>query len=130
MATPKKKTLKNYTQESIRSALEDCDRGLSVAASAKKHGVPRITLLYKINGKYPRTSKMGPESYLNKEEEEILSNWIINTAKAGFPISKNQLLDSLQQLIRELKRPTPLKKKPSRQKMVCTFFKEKPPNFS
>ena len=37
----------NYSEESMQFALNNCDSGLSVTASAKTHGVPRITFFIK-----------------------------------------------------------------------------------
>uniref|UniRef100_T1HGR0 HTH psq-type domain-containing protein n=1 Tax=Rhodnius prolixus TaxID=13249 RepID=T1HGR0_RHOPR len=73
-----------YSQEQIQDALEDIGRGSSVVSAARRHGVPRITLLYKVNGKIKK-NRMGPNPILSQEEENILVNWIGTLAKAGFP---------------------------------------------
>lgn len=50
---------------------------------------------------------MGPESVLKKNKKAILVQWVFAMAKAGFPHSLQQLLDSVQHLLKELKRKTP-----------------------
>ncbi|KAG5862601.1 hypothetical protein JTB14_027759 [Gonioctena quinquepunctata] len=108
MAQQKRQLLK-YSPEDMEAALRDCDRGLPIATSAKKFKVPRITLLYKFRGKVPRKCTMGLKSFLSKEEERILCEWIIQAARAGCPVGKDQLLDSVKQLMIEFKRETPFK---------------------
>lgn len=120
----KKRELLKYSPEDMAAALEDCDRGLPVATSAKKHKVPRITLLYKFRGKIPRKCTMGLKSYLTKEEENVLSQWI--TQGAGFPVGKDQLLDSVQQVMVELKRDNPFQNNRPGKSWYKLFLKRNP----
>ncbi|KAJ4429219.1 hypothetical protein ANN_26222 [Periplaneta americana] len=103
---PIKGKMLNYSTEQMEKALNDVGMGMPVATAAKIHKVPRITLLYKYKGKSPKSIRMGSELILN-EEEGLLSKWILSVAKAGFPITKVELLDSVQHLIKELYRPNP-----------------------
>ncbi|KAK9711873.1 Tc5 transposase DNA-binding domain [Popillia japonica] len=50
---------------------------------------------------------MGPESILQKNEEDLLVDWIVTVAKVGFPITNPELLDSVQHLIQELQHENP-----------------------
>lgn len=77
-----------YPEAAMIAALEDCKRGMPVATAAKKHGVPRVTLLYKFKGKTPINRRMGRASYICHETEQLLANWIKSMAQHGFPISK------------------------------------------
>ena len=88
-------------------AIEDVKNGISVAAAARSNCVPRVSLLYKSKGVWPVEKKMGPCSIFTKEEEEYMVSWITNSARAGFPIQKNDLLDSAQKILKDLKRPNP-----------------------
>ncbi|XP_068084186.1 tigger transposable element-derived protein 2-like [Anabrus simplex] len=101
---PKPKKIWNYPEESMLNAIQDVKRGVPIATAAKQHGVPRITLMYKAKGKSPIARRKGPCSTLNSEEEKTISDWIVSVAKSGFPVSKDDVLDSVQQLIKELKR--------------------------
>ncbi|KAK9694427.1 Tc5 transposase DNA-binding domain [Popillia japonica] len=73
------------------------------AVASKLYNIPRITLIGKIKGTYPEECKSGVPTVLSREED-ILVNWILNMAKMGFPINKDQLLDNVTMLCRELKR--------------------------
>lgn len=121
-----KRKLLAYSQEDMEAALRDCDRGLPVATAAKKYKVPRITLLYKFRGKIPRKCTMGLKSYLSNEEEKILSEWIIQAARAGFPVGKDQLLDSVKQLMIELKRENPFHNNRPGKSWYKLFLKRNP----
>lgn len=51
---------KLYTEKDILSAIEAVKSGSSMYAAAKKWKIPRATLFYKINGKYPIGKKKWP----------------------------------------------------------------------
>ena len=108
MAPTEKKILK-YSPEQMRDAIRAVQMGTPVATAAKRFGVPRVTLLYKVRGKYPEECRMGSSTMLSVEEERLLVNWVIKIAEAGFPCTKDQLLDSVEMLMKELKKKTYLK---------------------
>lgn len=103
-ASPKQRM--NYSREQMDKAIEDVKSGMSCSEASKKYGVPRVTLLYKVQGKF-KDKKCGRESYLTSEEERLLVDWIIQTGKAGFPITKTKLLDSVQRLVKNMKKKNP-----------------------
>ncbi|KAI4463191.1 tc5 transposase dna-binding domain [Holotrichia oblita] len=72
--------------------------------ASKLYNVPRTTLTGKIKGTYLEECNSGVSTVLTSREDDILVNWILNMAKMGFPINKDQLLDSVTMLRRELKR--------------------------
>lgn len=90
-------------------AIAAVKQGMPKAEAARRYGVPRVTLINKVSGKSPAVRKMGPEGFLSSSEESILVKWIRQSAAHGFPVSKNQLLDSVQHLICKLKRKVPFK---------------------
>ncbi|XP_028039534.1 uncharacterized protein LOC114249992 [Bombyx mandarina] len=53
-------------------------------------------LANKVTGKSPLARKMGPATMLTKEEEERICQWVYESAAAGFPITHEQLLFSIQ----------------------------------
>lgn len=93
----------------MQLAVDAVHRGTSVASASKQFKVPRITLMYKAKGKYPVDCRMGPDTTLTSNEEDILVKWLIQIAEAGFPATRVQLLDSVQILIETLKRPNKFK---------------------
>lgn len=101
MATPGKKILK-YPEERMVAAIAAVKEGLGLKKAARQFDVPKTTLLYKVRGVYPEKRKMGPETIFSIEEEKLLSDWVLSTAKAGFPVSKENFLISVTRLAREL----------------------------
>ncbi|XP_063907880.1 uncharacterized protein LOC135126021 [Zophobas morio] len=101
-----RKNLK-YSEDSMRQALHDVKSGMPVARAAKKYNVPRITLYYKKMGKYPEDRRIGAPTVLTVAEEQALVKWCFFLSDRGFPVTKNQLLDSVQLLIKTMKRPNP-----------------------
>lgn len=81
----------NYTEEAMQKALKAVAEGMSVNKVAKTFVVPRTTLLYKHTGKTPIERKMGPQSILTKDEENVLENWIICLGKEVFLLQKINL---------------------------------------
>lgn len=108
MPTPTRPKKKKYTNEDVEKAIDAVRRnGMSVNAAAKSFGIPQSTLQDKISGKYAVQAKVGRPSVLMPEEENILVHWVINLAKLGFPVSKDQLISSVSKLVKELNRETP-----------------------
>ncbi|KAJ8909255.1 hypothetical protein NQ315_010869 [Exocentrus adspersus] len=67
--------------------------------------------------------QMGRDSYLTKNEENLLGTWVVNMARAGFPIGKTQLLDSVQHIMVELKRENPFKNNRPGKSWYSSFLK-------
>lgn len=123
---PVKGQMLKYSEKDMENAIEDVQRGLPVSTAAKKYGVPRITLLYKVRGKTPRKRQVGPNSYLSEEHEQTLVKWIMDIAKARFPVTKEQLLDSVAKLVTELKIKTPFKNNRPGKHWFQSFLKRHP----
>lgn len=77
-------------------------KGQSITSAAKEFSVPKITLLYKANGKYPEGRKMDPDTLFTKEEESFLSKWVLDMASAGFPLTKETFLLNVEKLAAKL----------------------------
>lgn len=97
---------RKYTDTDVHSALEEILNGASISESARKFGVPRSTLSEKRSGKLPTEHRMGPPTILLAEEEDLLVKWILHLAETGFPVSRDQLLDSVQTMLQNSKRET------------------------
>ncbi|XP_018311079.1 uncharacterized protein [Mycetomoellerius zeteki] len=92
-----------YNINLIKEALSAINAGMSVNAASKKFSIPRSTLDAKKKHLYA-DKKPGPSTVLSNIEEKILADWIFYLSHRGFPITKNQLLDSVQMLIKSLER--------------------------
>lgn len=101
----KKRKYRKYSQEDLSRAIDAVNNGISCASAAKQFRVPRITLAYKVSGKFPLHCKSGVSTILTEAEENLLVQWILNVAKTGFPVTKDQLLNSVAMLVKKLKRP-------------------------
>lgn len=113
---PIKGRMFRYTEDDMERAIEEVLRGQPVSTTAKKYGIPRVTLLYKSKGKTPRRRKMGPQPFLKETQEKVLVKWITEVAKAGFPVQHHQLMSSVQVL------KTILSKFLARNKICCYFL--------
>lgn len=75
-------------------------------AAAKKYGIPRSTLFNKLTGKTSMGKKPGPSTVLLPEEEQMIEKWLFGLAARGFPVTKRQLLRSIQLYLNINKRKT------------------------
>lgn len=115
-----------YTNEQMAQALRDVEKGIPVGTAAKIHGVPRVTLLYKFTGRSPKICTMGPSSILTSDEETVLVKWILELAKRHFPVSKQHLLDSVENIMKETKRENPFKNNRPGNKWFKSFLRRHP----
>ena len=93
---------KQWTEESmiaaIRAVKEDSTATLRAAI---EHGVPRTTLQDRILGKVVHGTKPGPKPYLEPIEENELSNFLVDTAKAGFGKTRKEIKALIEKVARE-----------------------------
>lgn len=89
---PVKGSFRNYSEKTMRVAIEDVRMHQTlITTAARKFGVPRITLKYKVEGKSPTDRKMGSPLVLSKAEEDEIRQWIEKRAAAGFSVKTNEL---------------------------------------
>lgn len=56
----------------------------------------------KISGRRPdRVNKPGPEPALRVDGEKKVSEWLLNISKCGFPVKKQELLNTVQKVIQD-----------------------------
>ncbi|KAF2889850.1 hypothetical protein ILUMI_16323 [Ignelater luminosus] len=65
------KYTKTYTEETLQVALAVIKRGASKLLVAKKYGIPRATLQFRLDTKLIKT-RHGPNTYLTEIEEKLL----------------------------------------------------------
>ena len=95
-----------YSKEDVLHVLKEVKRGESIARVSRKYRIPESTLRAKKENKYS-DKKPGPASMMSTEEEEEVVNWIFHCCKAGFPVTKSQLLISVQGICKNLKNTNP-----------------------
>jgi len=72
----KKKVRKTYSTEIINKALELIRNGASINSVSKAYDIPRSSLHSKVIKKY-KSTKSGPATVFNEEEENALVQWIL-----------------------------------------------------
>lgn len=97
-----------YKATALDAALEDIRNGMSKKAAAKKHGVPRSTLQFRLSSKFTK-KELGPPPILTNEEEDILEKWVHDCCRKGFPRRKEDLQLSVQEFLNQNERPNPFK---------------------
>lgn len=120
---PVKGQMFRYSEADMEAAIQECRRGVPTATAAKKFGVPRVTLLNKVKGKTPIGRKMGRSCYLTEDIEKILVTWAKAMVKQGFPIGKDDLLDSVKKIVDDLKIETPFKNGRPGKRWYSSFLK-------
>jgi hypothetical protein len=85
----------------MESATEDVQRVMSAPAAQRKYCTPRIMLLYKVKCRHHKSIKWVKIPVCLQNTKDSLLNG--SRAKAGFPITTIQLLDSMENLLLELK---------------------------
>lgn len=90
-----------YSIEDMEQAVNAVKNGMPTAQASRVFKVPRTTII----GKVPIQRKVGPDTTLTSDEEQLLVKWIFHIASCGFPATKLQLIDSVQLLLKQLNRP-------------------------
>lgn len=100
-----KKKASKYTDEVLQTALTEIKNGSPIGTVAKQFGIPKTTLFYKYKGILkPEVCKPGPQCLLGDEDEENLVRWILHMSDHGFPVTKNQLMNSVQMILNSQKK--------------------------
>ena len=97
----------NYSPEYLQNATKLPDTGISHRKAANAFGVPVATLARRKNNLDIVKMKTEPATVLSEAEEQVIVNWILYKAERGYPVTKTELLDSIQKYIESLKRDTP-----------------------
>ena len=111
---------KQYSEDNLVKALDAVENGLSLKKASETFKVPRMTLSDKFHCKTPIGARSGPKTIFTNEEETIIVSWMLEVAKCGFPVTKTQLLDSVQLL--DLGRETPFPEGRLRRHWFETFL--------
>ena len=116
-----------YSEDAMIAAVENVlNFNTPIRTAAKQFGVPRITLKYKVDGKSPIERRMGPDTILTKEEETEVCRWVEKMAKAGFPVTLNELTVSMDMFIQEMKRTHPFKEGRTGKTWFNSFLRRNP----
>ena len=74
------------TNEQFAKAIEDIsENNMSIFVAARKHGIPKVTLSDRVNGRH--TATHGRPTEFIKDEEQSLVNYIMYMAAIAHPLS-------------------------------------------
>ncbi|XP_068620954.1 uncharacterized protein [Battus philenor] len=105
----------NYSHEDLANALKAINKGISLRKAATAYGVPIATLSRKKRNPETSKQKPGPATVFSDTEEQKIVDWIFFRAQHGLPVTKTELLDSVQQYVKLSKKETPfINSRPSR----------------
>ena len=81
------------------------ERGLSARKAAKKWDIAKSTLQDRLSGK-AKNIRTGPHTVLTHAEEDWFAEWLIERAKRGFGVTKDEFLDRVETFIEKDKHET------------------------
>lgn len=95
----KVRTFKKYLQDNVEKALEEIRLGQKVLTVSTKYQISRTTLRRYVNQRtigVPLRTKMGSQTVLSSQQEEILVRWLIEMKDRGFPVCREGLALSVK----------------------------------
>lgn len=98
-----KRKMFTYSEESLRKALDQIRNGhFSIREISRQFGVPRATLQDRLHGRSSDTlKKTGPPPLMGVDGEKKIAQWTVNIAKCGFPVRKENLIDTVTKIARD-----------------------------
>ncbi|XP_055714403.1 uncharacterized protein LOC129808656 [Phlebotomus papatasi] len=100
---------KPYTQDDVEKALEAFRSGKSIIEVSREFNVPKTTIFNKLTGKCPVKCRTGPPTTLTPGQEQELVQWILDCSDHWHPITKEQVLDSVEMMCKFFKIPNNFK---------------------
>lgn len=90
-----------YQPSKVSNALHEIRKGISFSKASRTYGIPRSNICHKIAGRAPESigHSCPPPIFVTNMEENIV-DWILDIVKMGFPINKDNLLDSIQKFFK------------------------------
>ena len=80
----------------MKATLEAVKEGQSISQAARDHGVPKTTLYDRVSGRVVHGSKLGPQHYLNGQEESELGSYLKHCVRVGYGKTRRDVLSIVQ----------------------------------
>ena len=80
-----------WDEDSMQAAYDAAVGGLPVASAARMYGVPRTTLIDRLQGRVRMGAKWGKDTALPPELEIVLVDYLKYMSQRGFPLTKIQV---------------------------------------
>ncbi|XP_044597282.1 uncharacterized protein LOC123273870 [Cotesia glomerata] len=109
----KKKSVQNrqrcqYTPEDLENAVNSIRNSeLSMNKASQTYNIPKATLSSKVKHNHAVHCKLGRSTILTTDEEDKIKNLILNKAKLGFPMCREDVKNAVQKVLKEMKRDNP-----------------------
>ncbi|XP_062703756.1 uncharacterized protein LOC134286193 [Aedes albopictus] len=104
----KKPSTKAYEDSTLQTALGKVrDSAMPLYTAAKKFGVPRTTLQYRLSEHYKNKGTRGPYTIFSANEEANIVKWLKDMGRKGYPITQNSLRFKISSFLKANPRPTP-----------------------
>lgn len=126
-AKEKRKFFK-YTDDQLKSALKEIrENGMKIREASRISDVPKTTIQDYLRGRIPKVARRtGPEPLLTVSVEEKIATWTLNLAKCGFPIKKDDLLSTVEMILKTTNNQKLFKNGKPGQKWYTNFLKRHP----
>ncbi|KAG6979290.1 hypothetical protein FocnCong_v010477 [Fusarium oxysporum f. sp. conglutinans] len=99
---PRSRLRWKYTEEDMAEAILDVtDNGFSPPQAAQRRGVPRSTLIDRLNGRGAVKEQVHPYRRLSKSQEDRLAFWILRQESLGYAPSHSQIRACVMGLLRQ-----------------------------
>ena len=82
--------------------------GMSVREAALQFGVPKFTLGDRVSGRVMSGATSGPQTYLDRNEEEELVQFLLRCAEIGYAKSRKQVLALVRRLLQKKAKNVPV----------------------
>ena len=92
-------TYRDWSDISMREALDAIHNGMSVSKASVMYGIPRTTLNDHKLGKVKPGVKAGPPSLLSTAEEDDLVKFLLTSADIGYGRTRNEVLNIASRLL-------------------------------
>lgn len=113
-----------YSVGQLRNAVDTVKRGGSIRAASRMFKIPESTIRDKIQQRYKHSP--GAPAVLSPDDENRIAQWIIDMAKAGFPVNTQRLRASVAQYVKQVNLKNPFKNGVPGPKWVAGFLKRHP----
>ena len=95
---------KKWSDEQMSGALNVVTRGeLKPSEAVNKFGVPRQTLRDRLTGRVVHGTSPVPKPYLTEQNEKILADHLIFTARIGYGKTQSQVMDLVERISLEMR---------------------------